>query len=66
MEPIENYKMKFYGNGPLVTLEGTDFPYIGPPALRSEVTNAEGEEYIEYYFYYLHKKPGNETPELIH
>lgn len=66
MEPIENYKMKFYGNGRLVTLERTDFPYIGQPALRADVTNAQGEEYIEYYFYYLHKKPGIDTLELIH
>jgi len=66
MEPIENYKMRFYGNGRLVTLERTDFPYKGQPALRADVTDAKGEEYIEYYFYYLHKKPGIDTLELIH
>jgi len=66
MEPIENYKLKFYGNGRLVILERTDYPYIGQPALRADVTDAQGEEYIEYYFYYLHKKPGSNKLELIH
>jgi len=66
MEPIENYKLKFYGKGRLVTLERIDYPYAGQPALRADVTDAQGEEYTEYYFYYLHKKAGSNKLELIH
>lgn len=65
MEPIENYKLKFYGSGRLVTLERKDYPYIGQPALRADVTDAQGEEYLEYYFNYLHKQPGSDKLEWI-
>lgn len=65
MEPLENYKLKFYGDGRLVTLERTDYPFIGQPALRADVTNAQGEEYIEYYMNYFHKKQGSDHLELI-
>lgn len=65
MEPLENYKLRFYGNGRLVTLERTDYPFIGQPALRADVTDAKGEEYIEYYINYFHKKQGSDHLELI-
>lgn len=65
MEPLENYKLRFYGNGRLVTLERTDYPFIGQPALRADVTDAKGEEYIEYYINYFHKKKGSDHLELI-
>lgn len=65
MEPLENYQLKFYGNGRLVTLERTDYPFIGQPALRADVTDARGEEYIEYYMNYFHKKHGSDHLELI-
>ena len=65
MEPLENYQLKFYGNGRMVTLERTDYPFIGQPALRADVTNAQGEEYIEYYMNYFHKKQGSDHLELI-
>jgi hypothetical protein len=65
IEPLENYQLKFYGNGRLVTLERTDYPFIGQPALRADVTDARGEEYIEYYMNYFHKKQGSDHLELI-
>lgn len=65
IETLENYKLKFYGEGRLVTLERTDYPFIGQPALRADVTDAQDEEYIEYYINYFHKKQDRDHLELI-
>lgn len=65
MEPLKNYKLKFYGSGRLVTLERTDYPFIGQPALRADVMDAQGEEYTEYYINYFHKKQGTDELKLI-
>lgn len=65
MQPIEHYKMKFYGNGRLVVLERTDYPYIGEPALRA-VFKKDGRNKLRYFFYELHKPEGSNTLEVIH
>ncbi|CAM4221058.1 hypothetical protein SAMN06265348_107309 [Pedobacter westerhofensis] len=65
MQPIEHYKMKFYGNGRLVALERTDYPNIGEPALRA-IFKKDDRSKLRYFFYELHKPEGSNTLELIH
>ncbi|SDM39729.1 hypothetical protein SAMN05421820_103726 [Pedobacter steynii] len=65
MEPVEKYKMNFYANGRLVTLERIDYPNIGEPALRSE-SKEDGRAVVGFYFCQLHKPEGSNTLELIH
>jgi hypothetical protein len=65
MQPVEHYKMKFYGNGRLVALERTDCPNIGEPALRAKYKKDDRNK-VRYFFYQLHKPEGSDTLELIH
>lgn len=65
MQPVEKYKLKFYANGRLVTLERTDYPSIGESALRAKYKK-NGKGKIRSFFYYLHKPEDSTTLKLIH
>ena len=54
MLPLENYKMKIYGNGKLVTLERVDESYLGDSALLS-VDENENTLYTNYISLYMPK-----------
>jgi hypothetical protein len=57
--PIEHYRLRFYGDGKIVTLERADFPNIGEPVTRIEYADRNNKPVTEYMFCYLHrKKPG--------
>ncbi|MDR2918430.1 MAG: hypothetical protein LBV72_03565 [Tannerella sp.] len=61
--PLEKYKMVFYGNGRMVTLERTDMPY--EPALATKNFNADGKEFTKIYYLYFHKPKGSDKLEII-
>jgi len=63
MEPIENYKLVFYGNGRLVTLERFDQKYRGESALMSSYEEDE-DEYNNHYELLLHRQKRNGKLEL--
>ncbi len=64
VQPIENYKMRIYGDGRLVTLERNDFPYIGEPVVR--INYMEGNrKMISYLFATFHKPKGSDKLEII-
>ncbi len=52
MLPLENYKMKIYGNGKLVTLERIDTPFLGESALLA-VDEKENTLYTDYISLYM-------------
>lgn len=64
VQPIENYKMRLYGDGRLVTLERTDFPYIGEPVVRINYME-ENRKMISYLFATFHKPKGSDRLEII-
>ena len=65
MRPIEQYELKFYGDGRLVVLEGTDPANFDEPALRARYRE-QSSNIINAYFLYLHKPEGNDRLEIIH
>lgn len=65
MRPIEQYQLKFYGEGRLVMLERTDVANFGEPALRARYKE-QGSNMINAFFLYLHKPEGSDKLEVIH
>ncbi|WP_157280187.1 hypothetical protein [Pedobacter borealis] len=65
VQPIEKYKLKFYGNGRIVTLERSDFPNIGEPVTRIHHYGKNNNLLIDYMFCYLHKRQGSDKFEMI-
>ena len=63
MEPIENYKLVFYGNGRLVTLERIEQKYRGESALMSSYEE-DGDEYNSHYDILLHRPKRNVKLEI--
>jgi hypothetical protein len=55
MQPIENFKLVFYGNGRLVALERTDLQYKGGSALLATYKNKEGAKRKSHYHFVLHR-----------
>jgi hypothetical protein len=55
MEPIENFRLVFYGNGRLVALERTDIQYRGGSALLAKYKNKKGEKRKSHYDFVLHR-----------
>jgi hypothetical protein len=55
MQPLENFKLVFYGNGRLVTLERTDLQYRGESALMSRYKEKDDKYYRSYYYLVLHR-----------
>lgn len=60
--PIENYKMTFWGNGRVATLERTDYWYN--PALITDV-KIDGKDSNYSYYIFLHIPEGSEKLEII-
>ncbi len=54
MQPIENFKIVFYGNGRLVALERVDLQFRGESALMSYYKNEKGER-VSHYNFILHR-----------
>ncbi|EDM38118.1 hypothetical protein PBAL39_00847 [Pedobacter sp. BAL39] len=65
MRPLEHYRLKFYGDGRLVTLERTDIANLGEPALRARYQE-NGRNMINAFYLYLHKPEGSDKLEVIH
>lgn len=61
--PLEKYKMVFYGNGRMVTLERTDMVY--EPALATQYFDADGSEFTNTFYLYFHKPKGSDKLEVI-
>ncbi|MGO3183411.1 MAG: hypothetical protein ACTIJ9_11320 [Aequorivita sp.] len=64
IEPMENYKLFFYGNGKIVALERTDFYSYGESPLRA-IVSENGEEFIENFPLRLHIPEGSDSLEII-
>lgn len=64
--PIEKYKLRFYGDGRLVTLERTDFPNVGEPVVRIQWKKGNEKNPItEFMYAYLHMRSGSSKLEMI-
>lgn len=63
--PIENYRLRFYGDGKIVTLERTDYPNIGEPVTRIEYKDQNGKTVTEYMYCYLQRPAGSTRLEMI-
>lgn len=64
MLPIEKYRLRFYGNGRIATLERTDYPNIGEPVVRYTVKGPKGEE-TAFMYAYFHRPVAGAKLEMI-
>ena len=65
IQPLKDYQLKIYGDGRLVTLERTDFPYIGEPALQAFYKDDAGEDYEKSYTVYFYRPSPSAKLEII-
>jgi len=63
MYPIENYKIKFYGDGKLVTLQRAD--HIGDPVLAGWYMNENNSRKLKTFTLYFHIPKGKKELEVI-
>jgi len=63
MYPLENYKMKFYGDGKLVTLERTD--HVGDPVLAGWYMNENDQRKMKTFTLYFQIPKGKTELEVI-
>lgn len=63
MYPIENYVMKFYGNGKLVTLQRTD--HAGESVLAGWYLDDSGKRKMKTFTIYFHLPKGKKELEVI-
>ncbi|MCW3161097.1 hypothetical protein [Chryseobacterium oryctis] len=62
--PLENYKIKFFGNGKLATLERSD--YVGDPILAGEYVNKNNKnEEMKVFYLYFYIPKGKTELEVI-
>lgn len=62
--PIENYRIRIYGDGKIVSLERTDFPNIGEPVVRMRYIK-DGRRKIKAMYALFHKPKGAKELEII-
>ena len=60
--PLEKYKITYWGNGRMATLERTDMWF--EPALATQYF-VEGKEYTHTFYFYFHLPEGSEELEVI-
>ncbi len=65
VQPLADFQMKIYGNGRLVTLERTTYPYRGQPALYADYKDEAGEEYEKSYIVYFHRPQAGAKLQII-
>ncbi|WP_443943841.1 hypothetical protein ACJVDH_13025 [Pedobacter sp. AW1-32] len=67
LQPLENYKMKLYGNGKIVCLEqnSEDLRLKNRWAIWGKYKTAEGETRVSFSRLYLHMPKGKDTFEII-
>lgn len=64
IQPLEDYKIQFYGNGRVIALERTDSDYRGESALFVEYVK-DGVEKVSFQDFLLHMPKGSNKLEVI-